>query len=271
MKFAIQEDMLPGRSTLERFENARRAGLSGVELWAENLPERVLEIAAAMDATGLQIAAVNMGRADGYIAVSFDERQQAIKRLQSAMECACDLRAESVIFVPQYGESTLPDLTPFRTKAELEVEMYIWFLRTVNDLATAMGVVLCMQPVNRYESTFLNTISQAVHYCDEIKHHPGVRIAANLFHMALEEVDIPGVLRQHGELIDYVHLGDSNHRLPGRGLLNFASIAEALHDINFAGWLTFTGGTPGQNQPNAAGIYGALPVSLAALKAAGLA
>lgn len=262
--------MLPGNTMLERFENAKKAGLSGIELWAEGLPDRILEVAAAMDTTGIAIAAVNMGRTDGYIAASFDERQQAIKRLQAAMECAADLQTETVVFVPQWGDSGLPDLTPFRSKPELEAEMYIWFLRTVNDLATAMGVVIAMQPVNRYESTFLNTLMQAGRYCDEIQRHPGVRIAPHLFHAALEEIDIPAALRQQGELMVYFHLSDSNHRLPGRGLLDFAAIADTFKAMHYTGWLTLTAGTPGHNQPNAAEIYAALPMCLEALKAAGL-
>jgi sugar phosphate isomerase/epimerase len=110
---------------------------------------------------------------------------------------------------------------------------------------------------------------QAGRYCEEIKRHPGVRIAPHLFHMALEDFDLPGVLRQQGELISYLHVSDSNQRLPGRGFLNFPAIAEALREMNYSGWLTLTCGTPGANQPNAAGIYGALPMSLAILRDAG--
>jgi len=62
MKLAIQEDMLVGSSAEHRFEEARRLGFDGIEVWGAGLTERVPELVAASRKTGLPIAAVNHGR-----------------------------------------------------------------------------------------------------------------------------------------------------------------------------------------------------------------
>ena len=55
------------------------------------------------------------------------------------MADAVDLEAEYVSFVPHFGATAMPDLTPYQTPLDLEKEMMIWLLRTVSDLAYAMG------------------------------------------------------------------------------------------------------------------------------------
>lgn len=245
MPLAIHEKLLPGHTIHEKLMFARQYHLAGVELDGAGLPERVLAVAAAMDATNIKVAAVNLtGRAyAGYIAPDRDQRMQAIDRLRQVMGAACDLQAPSVTIVPHYAAPdapTLPDLTPFRTQADLEAEMYVWFLRTVNDLAAAMDVVLCMQPVNAYETHFLNTIGQAAEFHAAIQHHPSVGIAPHLFHAAVAEEDLFAALRDHAASIKHIYLSDHNHRLPGMGWLNLEKLAQTLRDMAYRGWLTIT-------------------------------
>ena len=259
MPFAIQEDMLPGSTPLQQFQAAQLLGLAGIEVWADGLHERVMPLAEAIQETGLRIAAVNMGRLTGYISPHRREREYAIERLRVAMADAADLGTEYVIVTPHFGPSILPDLTPFRTTPQLEGEMFVWFLRLVNDLATAMGVVLCIQPVNRYESEFFNTVTEAGQFCQQINDHPGVGIAPNLFHMAMEDFDFPSVLQANAARIKYMTLCDSNGRLPSRGLIDFGSVADTLTQMNYTGWLSLTTGKAGENREYANLIRGALP------------
>lgn len=269
MRFAIQEDMLPGRSPMEKLQNAQRIGFEGVEFWAPGLTERVPEIAAAVEQTGIRAAAVNLGRRDGYLSPELPERERAISEMRQAMTDAVDIGAEHVVFVPHFGGPRMPDLTPYRSPIELESEMMVWLLRTVSDLAYAIGVELDMMPINHYETYFMNRLEQAVLFRRKIKDHPHVKIAAGIFHMALEETNLSESLRAHGKHIGYIHLADSNCRLPGQGLIDFAAVAAVLNEIGYTGWLTFACGEPGSNQLRALRFMAELPGSLAMVKEAG--
>src|SRR5690606_4270134 len=236
MRIAVQENMLSGRSVRDKFEQARILGLNGVEVAASGLAERVPEIAEAALATGVRVAAVNMGRRDGYLAPERAEREAAIGALRQAMADAVDMGAEHALFVPHFGPPRVPDLAPYRAPVELEGEMMVWLLRTVSDLAYAMGIELDMLPVNRYETYFMTRLEHAVHFRRKIKEHAHIRIAVNLFHAAQEEMDWLAALRDHLPHIGYIQLAEQNHCLPGQGVLDFSSLARVLQDYD--GWVT---------------------------------
>ena len=270
MLLAIQEAMLPGRSTQDRLNAARELGLDGIEVSGLGLGERIYELAEALNNTGLRVAAVNMGRQADYLMADPAQREAGIDRLRQAMANAVDLMAPQVIFVPHYGPTSLPDLTPHRSANELESELMIWLLRTVSDLAYALGVTLSMQPINRYESQFMNTCAQARRYLAEIKDHPHVRIAASLFDMALEEADYLASLKEMGERCSYLQISDSNDRLPGQGLIDYGALADTLRSMNYDGWLTLRCQHNPEDPEASLRIRDALPGSMALLREAGL-
>jgi len=270
MKLAIQEDMLPGRSWRERFERAQQIGFDGVELWMDGTEEHLLEIASALETTGLAVAALNIGRNDGYLAPEMPSRESAIALLRRGIATAADFEAGNLVFVPHFGELSTPDLKPHRSAEEIASDLMLWLLRTVSDLGYVFDVTLHMQPRHRYITSFMNTVAQAVRFSDAIKNNPHVRIAPNLFDMALEESDVRAVLKQHHDRIGYLHLSDSNGRLPGQGLLNWQAIADTLHEVNYDGWLCLSMGHPIHSREVRYGIYDALPGCLQLLRDVGL-
>jgi sugar phosphate isomerase/epimerase len=271
MPIAIQEDMLPGRTLLHKFENAQALDIAGIEFWAEGLAPRVPEIAHAVAQTGVKAAAVNFGRAGSLLHPQPAERQRALTDLRLAMANSIDIGARQVVFVPHYGAPLLPDLHPYKTAVQLEAEMLVAYLKQIfTDLAYAMGVMLYLEPVNRYETHFVNRLDQMASIRKKIKDHEHVRLAASLFHMALEERDPLHALRDHAAGIGYIHIADSNRGLPGQGKTDFAAVAAVLKDIAYDGWLTLECGEPGSNAPNARVLMADLPDALEMLRRAGI-
>jgi sugar phosphate isomerase/epimerase len=235
MQLAIQEAILPGRSPLERFETACALGLRGIEVQAEGLTARVPALVEAMQQTGLRVAAVHMGRRDGYIAPELAEREAAIDALRQACADAVDLGADHVILVPHYGPSRMPDLRPYQSPIELEAQMFIRLLRSVSDLAYALEIELDTLPVCQQDSNFLNRLDQAVMFREKINASQYIKIAVNLYHMAVEERDWLAALQQHRAHIGYIQLAEQNQRLPGQGNLDYPALAASLQ--GYAGWL----------------------------------
>ncbi len=267
MRVAIQEDMLTGNSLLEKFEHARDLGVDGIEFWGLGLTERVPEIVAAMRQTEIRAASVNQGRQSVLLSPSSVERDRALVELRQSIMNACDMGAAGVVFVPHFDQPSLPDLSPWMTAGQLEIELLFTHLRTLEDYADAMNVTLFVEPINRYETHLLNRLEQAAEVTRRLN-HPRVKIVADLFHMALEEADLPAAIRAHADCIGHLHLADSNRRLPGEGMTNFAAAAAALDEIGFDGWAAFECGKPGSNDP--AAYHDGLPASLAYLRRAGI-
>lgn len=269
MRLAIQEDMLPGRSALERFQQAKTLGFQGVEVWACGLTARVPELAEAAAQTGLRISAVNHGRQSRLLDPDRAERERALAEFRQSVVDGVDLEAQGVILVPHFGAPTVPDLTPYKSVEQLEYELLHNHLRTLSDYVYAIGIELYIEPVNRYETHFINTLAQGVRVRRKIKDHPHIKLTADVFHMALEEVDLFVALRQYAADIGYIHLVDTNRRLPGQGLMNWAGLAAALNESVYAGWAALECGEPGQNAELAERYWTELPAALDVLARAG--
>lgn len=268
MKLAIQEQVLPGRTVQERIQQAQALGFDGVEVLATGLDARLMELAEALNAAQMPVASVHLGRKDGYISPDLATREAAIGYMRQSIATATDLHAEHVVFVPHWGALPTPDLTPHRSAEELASDLLIWLLRTVSDLAYALGVTLYMQPRHRYDTQFINTLEQAAHYMDVLKDNPYVKLAPGLFDMALEEANVLEALRTHGKRIGYLYVCDSNGRLPGQGLLDFANVAEVLREIQYDGWLCLAPGVPVDTPEQRYALYDGLPDSVALLRMA---
>lgn len=269
MRLAIQEDMLSGKTTLERFQNAQALGFVGVEVWGSGLTARVPELAEASQQTGVVIAAVNHGRQGRLLDPNRAERERALADFRRSVVDGVDLGAAGVILVPHFGEPTLPDLTPYKSVMQLEYEMLYNHLRTLSDYVYAIGIDLYIEPINRYETHFLNTLADAIKVRRKIKDHAHVKLSAAVFHMALEEQSSLQALRDYAADIGYIHLSDSNRRLPGQGMIDFTTIAAVLKNSGYSGWIALEGGNPGQNADDAGQFMAHLPAALAHLRQAG--
>ena len=104
--------------------------------------------------------------------------------------------------------------------------------------ATKEGVTLLLEPLNRYESDYLNTVQDALGIMEQIG-SPNLNILADTFHMNIEEVDIAASLRGAGSKLGLIHLADSNRQAPGYGHLDFRGVIKALQDIHYQGYLSF--------------------------------
>ncbi|MCY4538140.1 MAG: sugar phosphate isomerase/epimerase [Chloroflexi bacterium] len=269
-KLAIQECLLPGKTIEERLAAAGQLHIDAVEFPAMDLDARLPRIAEALDANGIRASGINMGGQDGCLSADAAQRAQAVDALREALTCALDLEADYVTFVPQCGETDLPDLTPYASPMDLQKELLIWLLRGVSDLADAMDVRLALQPLNHYETSFITRLDQAAHFRRQVDNHPKITVAANLYHMALEEENLVTALRTHGGDITVVYLSENNRRLPGQGILPFLAIGEALAEMAFDGWLVLEGIETTDNPERARQTFQELPGSIQFLRGAGL-
>jgi sugar phosphate isomerase/epimerase len=170
--------------------------------------------------------------------------------LREALTLAGQVGAAGVVYVPHFFDPLLPDLSPFMNPVELERALLSAQLPELADHALSSGVELWVEPVNRYETHLLVQLDDARSIVEPIN-APSLKIVADLFHMALDEPDIPAAIKRNAAVIGHVHIADSNRRLPGDGRTDFASALTALVEIKYSGWLAFECGDPGENEKNA--------------------
>ena len=224
----------------------------------------------ALNDTELEVASVHLGRRDGYLSPDMKIRETALSYMREVMATAVDLQCDNVVFVPHWGNLATPNLTPHRSAEEIASELMIWLVRTVSDLAYALGTKLHMQPRHRYHTQFMNTVAQAIKFSDVIKNHPHIRIAPSLFDMSLDEPDLFDVIKTCGDRFGYLYLADSNGRLPGQGFLDWQAIGQAIQASDYEGWLCISAGHPISTADEQYKFYDDLPKTLQLLKDVGL-
>jgi sugar phosphate isomerase/epimerase len=99
--------------------------------------------------------------------------------------------------------------------------------------AAPHSINIVLEPVNRYEINYVNSVwPDGVDVVSRLG-HPNVKLMPDVFHMNIEDACIPGSLERAGQMIGYVHLADSNRWAPGWGHTDFGRILDALARVGY--------------------------------------
>ncbi|PRX47280.1 D-psicose/D-tagatose/L-ribulose 3-epimerase [Prauserella shujinwangii] len=142
-------------------------------------------------------------------------------------------------------------------------------LAPVLEHARQAGVVLGVEPLNRYETSLLNTVGQTLEALDGL---PSCGVALDVYHQNIEETDIPAAIRSAGGRIAHVQVCANDRGTPGRDHLDWPALLAALRDAGYGGPLCIESFTAHNNSiATAASIWRPLAESQDALAADGLA
>lgn len=101
--------------------------------------------------------------------------------------------------------------------------------------AKSYSVPLIYEPLNRYETNLIHRVADGVQYLQGLQAN-NVRLLADLFHMNIEEQDVPSAILTGKGWIGHVHFVDSNRRPAGMGHLDIKAAAEALVASGYQGY-----------------------------------
>jgi sugar phosphate isomerase/epimerase len=232
MKIAMHNWMRPEplETTLERLA---RYGYDSIEISGEPHLYAVDETRALLDKHGVScwgsVSIMTAGRGltlgDRYL------REGTVLYLQDCARMVAGLGGTILTTVPATVGKTAPDAS-----VQEEWEWAVDGLKRVADVAREVGVTIAIEPINRFETYFINRGEQALALADAVG--DDVCVCLDAFHMNIEEVDALAAIRQAGSrLIDF-HVADSNRKPPGDGHYDWRGTVETLKDIGYKGYLT---------------------------------
>lgn len=162
-----------------------------------------------------------------------DEAQRAasVRYVNACVTMVKELDGEEITIVPSTVGKITPDGTP-----EQEWAWAIESLTQVHEHASAAGIRMAIEPLNRFETHFINRGAQALALADEIG--PDVGICLDAFHMNIEEVDFLGAIRAAGSRLFDFHVADNNRMAAGMGALDWPAIISTLAEVGYDGALT---------------------------------
>lgn len=221
----------------ECFRKASEMGYQGVEMSIQSETDVAFQtVIDAADRYGLKVSAVGTGLAlveEGLSFSSHDEniRKAAGERFKEQIAFAAKLNAP-VILGLIHGKLSSCKETSCR-----EREWIIDITRSSALFAKELGVDFIIEPINRYETNFINSISEALDFIFEID-TGNLGVMADAFHMNIEEINVSESIRLAGNCLTYVHLSDSNRCRPGGGHIDFKTMLAVLREINYQGFMS---------------------------------
>ncbi|MFI7513959.1 sugar phosphate isomerase/epimerase family protein [Micromonospora echinofusca] len=105
-------------------------------------------------------------------------------------------------------------------------------LRPLADEAAGQGVTIALEPLNRFETSLLNTVDQALEVVADL---PGLGLALDTFHLNIEERDLPAAIRLAGDRLAHVQVCGNDRGVPGGDHLDWPGMFDALTGTGYTG------------------------------------
>lgn len=218
------------------WKEAYRIGFDAIEIFApDSNTIYQLPIQAMLDQYPLRIAAFGTGAGMVKHGLSLchpdnSHRQRAQRFVLSIIQAAAIWKAPVIVGSMQ-GRWTA-DCDRACALSNLRES-----LNVIGKAACDHGIAILLEPLNRYETNLLNTLSDGVTMLSSLD-TTQVKLLADLFHANIEEACMGEAIKEALPHIGHFHLADSNRRAAGFGHIDFGPIARVILDGGYDGYLS---------------------------------
>jgi len=214
----------------------RRSGADYIEVGVRSFlvpdkPEAAFaENLKAAKACGLPILAANGFLPGSLKCVGPEANHDGVLRFaETAFKRAGQVGVKTIVFGSS-GARSIPDGFD-RRAAEPQ---FVALLGKMAPLAKAHDVVVAVEPLNRNETNFINTLPDGARLVEPVG-HPNIRLIADIYHM-LRMDEPPQHIRDVGHLLTHVHIAEREKRTPpGTAGDDFTGYFQALKGVGYKG------------------------------------
>jgi len=210
-----------------------RSGYDGIEISGEPAVYDPEEVRGLLDANGVvcwgSVTLMTGGRdlvhEDHYV------RLASVQYVKDCLSLVSSLGGKILTVVPSTVGKVVPMGTP-----EDEWRWAVEGLKECQAHAEEVGVRIGIEPLNRFETYFINRADQAVALAKDVGGNCGV--ALDIFHMNIEEADWRQAIRDTGDLLVDFHVADNNRMPCGQGAIDWEGIVQELAGVGYDDYLT---------------------------------
>lgn len=234
---------------LDLLPRIKAAGFDGVELpVAQPAAFRTSEVRRALEANGLGCTVCSVILKEfNLVGSDPDLRRRTQQHVRDVVKVAANLGA-TLVDGPLYSPV---GYLPGRRRTDDEWTWAVEGYQAVVPTLESSGVTLAIEPLNRFETYFLNTAADATALCDAVG-HARVGVAFDTFHASIEEKDIPEACRRVGHHLKHVQISENDRGTPGSGHVDWNGLFDVLRDLKYDDWLTIESFGPNLGEFSAA-------------------
>ena len=165
------------------------------------------------------------------LAKSDEQRAKSVTYVKDCITMVMQLGGEVISVVPSTVGKIVPDSTP-----EKEWAWCVEALKECYDHGLKCGVKIGIEPINRFETYFVNRGAQALALAQAVG--PECGVCLDIFHMNIEEDDPLEAIRQSAARLVNFHVADNNRMACGMGNLDWPAIVAVLREVGYNGALS---------------------------------
>lgn len=126
---------------------------------------------------------------------------------------------------------------------KIEWDRAVTNLRKVCENAQENGLMIALEPLNRFESDLINTADDVMRLVADIN-HPAAKVMLDGFHMSIEERDLESAIITAGSKLIHVQVSENYRGIPGTGQTNWESLKRGLDRVAYDGTVSIESFTP---------------------------
>jgi len=237
MKFGINTFLFTSPFTTESTKllpQFKKWGFDAVEIAIE-APEHIdpAAVKAELDKNGLTCCSVCacLGP-DRDLRGTPEQQETAMKYMMALIDQMVVLDCPSLIG-PVYSAVGRADAVPPKEYKQ-QWRTVVKNLKQLCKYAEKKGKVICMEPLNRFETDFINTIDQALQMIADVG-SPALKLHYDTFHMNIEEKNQPAAVKKAAKVLGHFHACGSDRGTPGGDHIDWPGIAKALKAAKYDG------------------------------------
>lgn len=235
MRFGINTFLFTSPFTTESislFPQFKKWGFDTVEIALEDASHiDPVVVKKALDDNGLVCGSIcaAMG-SDRDFRGSPEYQKGAMDYLKAIVEIS-PLLGYPTLIGPLYSAVGRADLVPAEDYKK-QWDTVVKHLRTLAAHAGSLGVKLAIEPLNRFETDFINTCDQALKMLKDVN-ESALYVHLDSFHMNIEEKDSAKAILKAGDKLAHFHACGCDRGTPGNDHINWKGIFAALKEINY--------------------------------------
>ena len=216
-------------------EAIKNAGVDVIEVPVFNASDVPLEpLKQSLEEFGLECTFCSVNP-PGKNPISDDAavRAATVEHWKQVIRTAAEVGAE-LIAGPTYAPV---GYLPGRRRNEEEWKWGVDFHQQLAPLLEETRVQLAIEPLNRFETYFINTVDDAVRFVEQVG-SANIGILVDTFHANIEEKDVPGAYRACGRHLKHVHTCENDRGVPGTGHTDWKGVLTTLKETGYDKRLT---------------------------------
>ncbi len=248
MKFGINTLLYAGTFTdshvKDLFGRFSEMGFEGVEIALEKKGDiDYKKTLKSFNANGLVCAAIcgMFGEDRDIRGPNKDYIEGGMSYIRDGIEACAELEC-NLFTGPVYSAVGRATLVP-EEERKIQWETVVENLNKACRWAEEYGVYIAMEPLNRFETDFINVCADAVRMVKDVGSRM-LKIHLDTFHMNIEEKSSAMAILDADDLLYMLHTSENDRGTPGTGQVQWKPIADALRRIDYDGWVVIESFTP---------------------------